>query len=319
MQSLSAGLAASLAGCDRLVVLDPRGDRDLTPITPIGTFYVYQVGDLPDFDPASHVARVTFEGSELGTIGPSDLAALPVLEREQTLQCIGHSPRIVRIGNAVWGGQPLVDVFDELGISVPEGTVDLRLEGMDGYDAAVPVSDLTEAPIWIAWQMNGEPLPFEHGAPFRLIVPGRYGVKNLKWVREIAFTKAPHESFWTAFGWSESAEYRPNTLVVNPLDGLIFDEGERIGFVGSAHAGGDPVTAVDVRVDGGPWEPATIDYAVGPDVWVLWSWTWRAVPGDHDVQVRCTTESGVTSVDDPFGTSPLDGYDGSMQVRVTVT
>ncbi|MEM6930141.1 MAG: hypothetical protein AAF602_24590, partial [Myxococcota bacterium] len=133
-----------------------------------------------------------------------------------------------------------------------------------------------------------------------------------------AFTTEPHASFWTARGWSEEATYRPNTLIVNPLDGLVFDEGLEIGFIGSAYAGGDPVVAVDVHVDGGPWQPATLDYDPGPDVWVLWSWVWQTVAGDHTIQVRCTTASGAQSVEDPLGTEPLDGYDGSMQIRVGV-
>ncbi|MEN0065015.1 MAG: molybdopterin-dependent oxidoreductase [Myxococcota bacterium] len=318
LSAIGAGSFAALAGCDRLVVLDPEADRELTPITPIGTFYVYQYDAMPEFDPETHVMRVTFEGEELGSLTAADLATVPVLEREQTLQCIGHSPRIVRIGNAVWGGQPLIDIFDGFGIVPPKNAVDLRLEGMDGYDAGVPVTDLYDAPIWLVWQMNGEPLPFEHGAPARLLVPGKYGVKNLKWIREIAFTTSPHASYWTQFGWSEEARYRPNTLIVSPFDGLVLEEGLTVGFVGSAYAGQDPIVAVEVRVDEGEWESAALDYAPGPGIWAVWSWSWRTVPGDHFVQVRCRTASGAVSDEDPRGTDVLMGYDGSMQITVTV-
>lgn len=87
---------------------------------------------------------------------------------------------------------------------------------------------------------------------------------------------------------------------------------------GTAYAGSDPVKAVHVRVDGGDWQPAVLDYASGKDIWVLWHFDWNATNGDHTLQARCTTQSGAMSLDDPAGTQDAAGYDGSMRINVKV-
>lgn len=315
---LSVGAAARwLPGCDRLVVLDDVGSVHLDPITPIDRFYVYQVGATPTIDAESHEIVVSDEDGELARFDLSFLRTLTPREREHTLECVGANPLVQNIGNAVWRGLPLAEVFDALGVEVPPDAVDLALIGADAYHAGIPVTDLADAPVWLVWEMNGEPLPRAHGAPARLLVPGRYGMKNLKWPAELRFVREPWESFWTPRGWSEPAPYRPNTFVAGPPDGVEVVPGTAVRFVGTAFAGEDPVTSVEFAVDGGAWEPATLDYAPGtPGIWVLWSFTWEARAGDHLVQVRCATASGARSDPSSQGSSPLDGYDGSMQVRI---
>ena len=314
----SAGLLGAASGCDRLVLLGDARGADLLPITPNADFYVYQYAQIPDLDPSVHETVIAHEDAELARFDRSFLEGLPAQETEHTLECIGANPRVRNISNAIWGGLPLVEVLDALGVEVPSSAVGLRLVGADGYDAGLPIEELADGPVRLVWRMNGEPLPLAHGAPARLIVPGRYGVKNAKWLSEIAFVDRPHESFWTGRGWSEDAIYRPNALVASPIEGLVVDVGTRVRFLGTAFAGTDVVTGVDVAIDGGPWRPATLDYATGePGVWVLWSFDWTATDGDHDVQARCTTVSGAVSSDDPDGTDPWSGYDGSMQIRIT--
>ena len=166
--------------------------------------------------------------------------------------------------------------------------------------------------------MNGEPPPLVHGLPYRLLVPGRYGVKNIKWPTELAFVDTPHESYWTPQGWNEEAKYRANTFVTRPVEGIQLVKGECVRFAGTAFAGADPIASVEISLDGGPWEPAVIDYSNGPHIWTLWSWDWTSKEGSHSLQVRCTTESGVESHPAPDGSDQFSGYDGSMQIMVTV-
>ncbi len=312
----AAAFARMAAGCDRLVVIDPRLDPELPSITPIGEFYVYQYRRQPEFEPATHETVIAHEDEELARFDQAFLDTLEPVETELTLECIGATPRVQRISNAVWGGLPLREVLDELGVSVPPSAVDLRMTGMDDYHAAVPVTDLDDAPMWLFWRMNGEALPFNHGAPARIFVPDKYGVKAMKWIRELAFVDEPHVSYWTERNWSEEARVRPNTLVAHPLDGFLVDGTAPVRVIGTAFAGEDPVVAVDVRIDGGDWQPATVDYGPGSGIWVLWSFDWTPVEGRHTLQFRATTKSGAMSVFDPSGTNRLDGYDGSMQITV---
>lgn len=313
----SAALLRATAGCDRLVLMGEPSSAELLPITPNEAFYVYSYSGTPDIDPGSHETVIAAGDVELARISLAFLEGLEAVDKEHTLECIGARPRIQNISNAVWSGLPLVDVLDALGVEVPESAVGLRLVGVDGYHAGLPIEELLDGPIWLVWRMNGEPLPVEHGAPARLLVPGRYGVKNLKWIAEIAFVDTLHESYWTPLGWSEAATYLPNTLIVSPIEGLVVDVGMRVRLLGTAFAGRDVVQRVDVAVDGGRWQEATLDYATGePDVWVLWSFDWTATDGDHTIQVRCTTTSGAVSAADPDGTDSWSGYDGSMEIRI---
>lgn len=315
-----AALARFGAGCDRLVVMSTGdGDIFIDPVTSNAAFYVYACCGVPDIDPATHETAITHEGVELARITPAFLQSLSLRTKEHTLMCIGSTPRIQNISNAVWGGLPLTEVLDALGVTVPSSAVGLKIVGADAYDAGLPIEDLIEGPIWLVWEMNGEALPMEHGAPARLLVPGKFGVKNLKWLDEIAFVDEPHVSWWTTRGWDEAATYKPNTLIASPLVGTPFVAGQTVRVVGTAYAGRDPVTAVDVRVDDGPWVPASLDYAPGTaDIWALWSFDWVAESGTHTVQARCTTESGGLSeayAEDP---NRFDGWEGSMSVTLEV-
>lgn len=316
LQAAATAMASGAAGCDRLVLLDPRESAELPPVTPTQRFYRYNYRARPELDPATHQMMVSYQGIELGSFGREFLDTLKPVETEQTLQCIGSSPRVQRISNAVWTGLPLREVLEARGIDVPSKAIQIRMTGMDEYHAAIPVTDLDDAPAWLMWGMNGEELPFAHGAPARLLVRGKYGMKAMKWIRELAFVDEPHESYWTERGWDEEAPYRPNTMIVNPIDGLVVERGSTVRFLGTAFAGEDPVVAVDVRIDGGAWEPAEVVYGPGAGIWVLWQYDWLAERGRHTLQVRCTTEGGQTSSEEPGGTDPLLGYDGSMQVMV---
>ncbi len=316
-------LARWLAGCDRLVIVDEVGVQLIDPITSNEDHYVYTAFPVPDLDPAAHVTRVLHEDRELVTFDLAFLEDLGARDKEHTLQCIGAGPDNLAISNAVWSGRPLREVLEALGVATPASAVGLRLVGADAnaytgehYHAGVPLEDLEEGPIWLVWRMNGVAVPREHGGPYRLLTPGRYGMKNVKWPTEIAFVDTPHVSFWSTGGWDEAAFYQANTLVLTPADLVEVVAGERVRFAGSAFAGVDPVVKVEVSLDGGPWEEATLDYEAGPDVWVLWSWDWTAKAGEHTLQARCATASGARSQPDPEGTNFWHGYDGSMRIRV---
>jgi hypothetical protein len=279
---------------------------------------------VPDVRPETHRTVVNHETVVLASFDLAFVEALEAREKEHTLQCIGAGPGNLAISNAIWSGLPLVEIFDALGIEIPDDAVGLRIIGADAnaytgehYHAGLPVTELVEGPVWLVWRMNGEPIPPEHGAPYRLLVPGRYGVKNVKWPIEIAFVDTPHLSFWTPYGWDEEALYQPNALVVSPNDQVEVDAGTRVRFAGTAFAGSDPITTVEVSLDGGPFEEARLDYAGGPDTWVLWSWDWTASRGEHTLQVRCTSASGARSRPEADGTDPWHGYDGSMQIAVS--
>ncbi len=310
------GLFAGLAGCDGEGAPKGDADRELTmdPVTPNDEFYVTSCCGTPTVDAATWALVVRDRGVEVARVDLAALEALPPRDKEHTLECIGANAYNHAIDNAVWTGAPLAELFGALGVAVPAEIVELLFASADDYTTSVPVADLARA--WIVWRMNGEPLPPEHGFPARLLVPGRYGMKNPKWLVGINLVDAPALGFWEERGWSNDATYRPNALVHEPYWFGATVEAGPVRVLGTAFAGEDPVVRVEVRVDEGAWSDAAIDYAPGADIWTLWHADLELSPGTHVVQARCTTASGAASAADPDGTDPLGGYDGSMALEI---
>lgn len=286
-----------------------------TPVTDNADFYVTSCCGTPTVDRAAWTCVVAAAGVERSF----DLAWLDGLrarEREHTLACIGGGPTNLAIGNAVWTGLPLAEVLAALGVEVPDDAVQLVFTGADGYTTALPVSDL-DRPAWLVWRMNGEALPEAHGTTVRRLVPGRYGMKNPKWIVRIELVPEPHLGFWETYGWSDDASYQVAGLIHVPANRAELPPGPTL-VAGSAFAGTDPVVGVEVSVDGGAsWAPARLTYAPGADVWTLWEHDWEAVEGDHTLLVRVTTASGATSGPADDSAFP-DGYGGGMAITVTV-
>lgn len=324
------GAAAVLPACDRVAIeVEPKDGAanpdGLPPITPNEFFYVYEQHLPPDterYDPDDWSMELRINGEVVGTMDNSYFDAHVPIEIEHTLQCIGGNPRNTLINNAVWGGMPFDEVLAELGISIPESTIELKMQGNDRagdtgrYSTSIPISDVTEGRVWLVWEMNGVPLPFEHGAPCRFLVQGRYGTKNVKWPQHIDLIDEPYRGYWESLNWSNSAEYRVNGFILNPSDGTSHVPGVLIW--GTAHAGDDPVARVEITYDdGASWQDTEIYYSPGANRWTLWRIAYDGAPGDVTARLRVTTESGEVSVG-PAGSNQAEGYNGGMEIRFEV-
>jgi hypothetical protein len=265
-------------------------------------------------DAASWTLSIQHRGVERTSVDYATLRSLPARNKEHTLECISAGPGYLAISNAIWTGLPLTEVFDAVGFQAPRDALEIVFRCVEGYSASIPVADL-DKPVWLVWLMNGVELPTEHGYPVRLLVPGRYGMKNPKWITSIDFVDEPFTGYWDQFGWSKPAPYKTNTLIPPAVDDV---PAGAIVVNGTAFAGSDPVVSVDVSVDDGDWLPATIDYAPGPDVWTLWHHDMVLEPGSHTVQARCTTRSGNHSSASSVTTERLSGFDGSDLVTFNV-
>ena len=282
----------------------------LSPITPVEDYYITSSGITPNVDFETWTLQFLDRGTLLATLDRKQLDALLPRDKEHTLECIGGGPSYPLISNGIWTGLPLPEIFAKLGFAAPTDTSGVKVSALDGYKTAIPAADVA-LPVWLVWRLNGQPLPPQHGYPARLLVPGRYGMKNPKWVSALEFIDEPFAGYWESKGWSDSAVYRPNTYIMGPAPGRALDVGP-VDVYGTAFAGRDPIARVEFRVDDGPWQDAKLDYNGGPDIWTLWRFTWNATKGDHTVQARCTTKSGLMS--DPRADGDGDwasGYNGS--------
>ncbi|UYM06852.1 molybdopterin-dependent oxidoreductase [Solicola gregarius] len=235
-----------------------------------------------------------------------------------TLCCVSNEVGGDLISNTVWGGVPIKDVLDEVGVH-PDADALLSTSD-DGWNCGTPLAALTDGrDALLAVTMDGEPLPVEHGFPVRMVVPGLYGyVSATKWVVEWEVTRfADFEAYWTERGWAPEGPVKTQSRIDTPHDGDQVPSG-RVAIGGVAWAQHRGIEAVEVRVDDGDWEPAELARVPNVDTWVQWKWEWDAEAGDHDIAVRATDRDGDVQTSRTRGTVP-DGATGHHTVTVTVT
>lgn len=290
----------------------------LAPITPTEELYVQQRWDVPILDGAAWRLLIDGFGGPPIELGLADLRALPLVEQQLTLTCIGASPRNRAIGNARWRGLFFDDLLALQGLNAPP-TGFLHLVGADGYETVVSVGDIHEHRVFLALAVGGAELPPEHGYPLRVLVLGRYGMKGPKWLVRAAAIEEHHIGTHEADGWSDDATVQPAAHVHLPRRNEELWNAP-VTFLGSAFCGRVPIERVEVSDDdGASFREAEIVFAGGPDVWTLWRFPWTPPGlGDHELLVRVTAADG--SATDPEAGLDLDGWNGFGYgiVRITV-
>jgi sulfane dehydrogenase subunit SoxC len=318
-------------------------------LTPPGLHYLLVHYDIPFLDPETW--RLTVGGHVRAPLSLTldELRARPRVAETVTLECAGNGrarllPRPVSqpwldeaVGTAEWAGCSLGALLAEAGVL--DGAVDVAFTGHDhgtergveqDYTRALPVAELDG--VLLAYEMNGAPLPPQHGAPVRLIVPGWYGMAQVKWLRSISVLAEPFTGFQNAVAYrlrsavddpgTPVTRIRPRALVVPPgfpdfmTRRRVVDAGP-VPLFGRAWSGRAPVSAVSVSVDGGlTWTPAALGPAGSRFAWRSWTFTWDAVPGEYTLCVRAADAEGGQPVEQPWN---VQGMANNMVQRVPVT
>ncbi len=288
-------------------------------ITPNAGFYRIDTAlVVPQLSTADWSLRIHGMVAEEIVLTWDELIALPLQESITTLTCVSNEVGGDLIGNARWLGYPLREL---LARAVPDADADMVLSrSSDGFTASTPLEALTDDRAAIlAVGMNGEPLPFEHGFPVRMVVPGLYGyVSATKWVTELEVTRFDRaRAYWTDRGWSERGPIKLESRIDVPRSGAPVPAGDTViaGVAWQQHVG---VSAVEVQVDDGPWRPATLARAISADTWVQWSAPWTATTGRHTLRCRATNADGETQTPARADVVP-DGATGWHEVQVTVS
>ncbi|WP_020075172.1 molybdopterin-dependent oxidoreductase [Cryocola sp. 340MFSha3.1] len=291
----------------------------LSPIvTPNADFYRIDTAlQIPGIDPNDWKLRITGMVENEVELTFAQLLALPLEESTTTLTCVSNEVGGDLIGNATWLGYPIRHL---LARAKPSADADMVLStSQDGWTASTPIETLTdERNAILAVGMNGQPLPLEHGYPVRMVVPGLYGyVSATKWVVSMEVTRFDqHTSYWTDRGWSERGPVKLSSRIDVPAAGRQVKAGTVAvaGVAWSQHVG---VSAVQVKVDDGPWQQATLADAISADTWRQWRFAWEATPGAHTLRVRATDAKGKVQTAAVRDVVP-DGATGLHSVRVTV-
>ena len=286
----------------------PNIDNLALEITPTRDFY--QVSKNA-FDPQVDVRRWKLEVAGLVdnplALTYDEMKALPPVEQYATLACISNEVGGDLIGNALWRGVRLKDVLEKAGLK--QGVVDIVLRASDDYTDSIPLDRGMADGTLLVYEMNGEPLTPEHGFPVRLLVPGIYGMKNVKWITRVEAVDFDFRGYWQRRGWDDRAEYKTMSRIDAPDRSV---KGEA-AIAGIAFAGDRGISKVEVSTDGRKtWEPAEIKSPLSRLTWVLWRSSWSPEqPGKHRIVVRATDGFGVTQTAQPAPPAPSgsSGYD----------
>jgi DMSO/TMAO reductase YedYZ molybdopterin-dependent catalytic subunit len=231
-----------------------------------------------------------------------ELKAMPSTSEYATLECISDKIDGDLISTAYWKGVSLKSILEKAQV-LPEA-IYIVFRCFDGYDVGIPLDrGLMDGTI-LAYEMNGAPLPTEHGFPVRAIVPGLYGMMNAKWITDIELVDRVYEGFWQRRGWANNAKYQTHSKIVFPGDALRsrFEElstnaatiGSKSPIAGVAFAGDRGISKVEVSTDGGnTWQNASIKDPLSSNSWVLWALEW--IPqnkGKYNIVVRAIDKAG---------------------------
>ncbi|MFG3190115.1 molybdopterin-dependent oxidoreductase [Streptomyces omiyaensis] len=251
------------------------------------------------------------------------LLARPLIERDITLTCVSNEVGGPYIGNARWLGVPLADLLKEAGVVPPSrgGKADqLVARSVDGMTLGSPVEDVMDGrDAMLAVGMNGEPLPFDHGFPVRMLVPGLYGyVSACKWITDIELTTFDaYDPYWVKRKWARKAPIKTQSRIDTPKP-FARPAAGIVTVAGVAWAQRRGITRVQIRIDDGPWQDADLAAQAGTDTWRQWTYRWNATPGGHNLTVRATDGTGQVQTEQRTRTIP-DGASGWHSVFVTVS
>lgn len=303
-----------------------------TWITPTDRFYVRNhFSDIPALDPDSAELFINGEVRNPVSLSYREILDMPATESPVTLECAGNSRSYVTppaegiqfdhgaVGNAIWKGVPLANLLTTAGIK--PSTTEILFAGADSgdeeeegrtlhvnYERSLPLEDALSPAILVAYEMNGEPLDRAHGSPFRLIVPGWYGMASVKWLTKITAIAKPFDGFFQSrryvhitegetdrVPWTPVTRIPVKSLITSPRHGEVIDSGEYT-ICGVAWSGEGDVTRVEVSIDGGRnWKDAGLKGEQVSTAWLQWEFPCSSYkPGHFVLMSRASDSTGNT-------------------------
>jgi sulfane dehydrogenase subunit SoxC len=322
-------------------------------VTPAGLHYVLVHYDVPLLDGATWSLTVGGHVEQPLTVDLDRLRSYPRVSLPVTLECAGNGrahlqPRPVSqpwlegaVGTAVWTGARLADVLADA--RPTDAAVDVVLTGADhgvergveqDYARGLSLADATRPEVLLAYEMNGQPLPPQHGFPVRAVVPGWYGMTHVKWLTSLTVIDTAYDGFQNAVAYRIKQDpddvgepvtrIAVRALMIPPgfpdfgSRGRIVDAGT-VPLTGRAWSGRGAVTRVEVSYDGGgTWMAARLEPALGPYAWARWTASWEARPGDYLLCVRATDDTGQTQPTAPAWNTQGMANNGVQRVPVHV-
>jgi sulfane dehydrogenase subunit SoxC len=322
------------------------------PLTPVGLHYLLTHYDIPAVDPDAWRLQIGGSVDRPLSLSLDDLRTRDAVTVPVTLECAGNgrarlAPRPLSqpwlteaVGTAEWTGVPLGALLAEAGVR--DDAVEVLFTGLDRgiengveqvYERSLPRAEALGPDALLAYAINGDPLPPQHGAPLRLVIAGWYGMAHVKWLAAITALTEPFEGYQNKVAYRLYAaegddgvpvtRIMPRSLTIPPgipdfLSRERFVDAGSCVLEGRAWSGWAPVERVEVSVDGGAtWDDAVLGEQAGPRAWRGWSYEWDAPAGEHVVCSRATDAAGnVQPVEPPWN---LKGFANNAVERLRVT
>lgn len=321
-------------------------------VTPVGLHYLLNHFDVPYLAGDGWRLNVAGQVARPMSLGIDDLKALPARTLRVTMECAGNgrgllSPRYPSmpwfneaVGTAEWTGTPLKLVLEQT--ELLDDVVELAFVGADrGFDRGVEMSfgrslkreQAVAEDVLLVWAMNDQPLLPQHGAPLRLLVPGWYGMANVKWLTRIEALREPYQGFQQAVGYHYRSQpglpgtpvthMRVKSLLVPPgipdwyTRQRLLDAGAALIFGRAWSGAGVPIVRVELGING-RWQEAKLDPSQGKYAWQAWRLSWQAQPGEYELACRATDARGETQPLEPEWDAGGFGNNAVQRVRVWV-
>lgn len=288
-------------------------------ITPNESFYKIDTSlSSPSIDLATWTLRVHGMVDREYTVDFADLLDMDMVERYVTLSCVSNEVGGGLVGHARWLGVPLQEILDRAGVQPGADQIVGRSE-FTNFTVGFPTEAAYDGRVaLVAVGMNGEPLPFDHGFPARLVVAGLYGyVSATKWLSDIELTTwDSFDAYWVPRGWSKEGPVKTQSRIDTPRNFSSIDTSERM-VAGVAWAPNLGIERVEVQIDEGDWVEAELAEPLGKDSWRQWRLSWAPEAGTHRIRVRATDSGGYTQTPDLARPAP-DGATGWHTITVSV-
>ncbi|WP_426999036.1 sulfite oxidase [Pseudarthrobacter sp. N5] len=323
----------------------------LHDITPPGLHYLLTHFDIPHVDADTWVLKIGGAVQRPLELGGMALRTRPRISVPVTMECAGNGrslllPRplsqpwtLEAVGTAEWSGVPLAYLLTEAGVD--PAALEVVFTGIDEgiqsgvrqrYARSLPLAEAMRPDVVLAYRMNGNPLPPQHGYPLRLVVPGWYGMASVKWLQSIEVVTRPFDGFQQSSGYRYQKDaddagtpvtrIRVRSLMVPPGIPDFFTRRRilppgPVMLRGRAWSGEGGVEQVEVGIDG-EWVAAHLDQPAGAHTWRAWTLPWVADPGEHELACRATDSTGAVQPLEQNWNYQGMGNNAVQRVRVSV-
>jgi DMSO/TMAO reductase YedYZ molybdopterin-dependent catalytic subunit len=275
--------------------------------TPLDRHYRIDINTIPPaIDEGEWTLKVTGLVEKPRTLTLMELRLYEPMHQFITLACISNPVGGDLIGTIRWTGVSLQRLLPDWRLKL-EAT-HLKIRSVDGFFEVVPLEIIrSDERVMLTYAWDGVPLPAGHGFPLRIYIPDRYGMKQPKWIEWIEATDRWEPGYWVVRGWDKTAQMKATAVIDTVAVNMTIIDANRKVLVpigGIAHAGARGISKVELQVDNGPWQEATLRTPLSGLTWVVWRYDWPFQSGDHTFIVRCYDGAGAPQITTPSPPDP---------------